>query len=136
MNLLILIIFAILGIIIINSKHFYKGIAIMATLILIVILLLMGYSLNKFKHTKRFPPVIANCPDYWISDSSGCSNPKNLGTLTNSCTGPMDFDTDHYNNATGHCKKSEWAKNCSLTWQGITTNDDICNESAVFDIKY
>ena len=38
----------------------------------------------------------------------------------------MDFTGDHWQGSSGSCNKSKWAKQCDLTWDGITNNDGIC----------
>jgi len=130
MNLVILSIIIIIIITTIYSNSFYRIVIILAVIILIGVLVIVGYALSKIERNNKFPPVTADCPDYWISDTSGCLNPKNLGT----CPGSKNFNTNYFNNHNGNCKKAEWAKNCGLTWQGITTDKNICTDSNMFDI--
>lgn len=131
MNLLILSIIIVLIIITIYSVHFYKIVIILSTIILVIVLTVIGYSLKNFKKNKIFPPITSDCPDHWVADASNCLNVKGLGTCSDT-----NFNTDYYNAHDGNCKKAEWAKNCGLTWQGITTNDNICDDSKIFDITY
>ena len=97
-----------------------------ASIILILLLTFIGYSLYNNRKNQNFPPVIGECPDYWISNNNECSNPHNLGR----CTGPKSFNTKDYMGEGGNCMKSKWAKNCNLTWQGITNNPNICKLTA------
>tara|TARA_B100000524_G_scaffold176551_1_gene90793 strand:+ start:6512 stop:6877 length:366 start_codon:yes stop_codon:yes gene_type:complete len=99
--------------------------AVLLIIALIVFALLMGQS------TKKYPPVTANCPDYWIdlsggieSDGSSCYNVKNLGKAQ--CKKQMDFNSDFWTGDDGKCNKQTWAKACDLTWDGITNGSDFC----------
>jgi hypothetical protein len=108
---------------------------ITSTVILIISLCFIGIALYKQKYSGDYPPIIANCPDYWI-DSSGngarCvvdpNNPN--GNQTANCTGSMDFTQAQWSGqGTGACSKYKWAKTCNLSWDGITNNADICGAS-------
>lgn len=111
---------------------FQNIVLIAATTILIISLCFIGLSLYNQKYKADYPPIIANCPDYWI-DSSGngsqCKQDSNnpIGT----CSGPMDFTAPEWaGQDRGICSKYKWAKSCNLTWDGITNNADICGASA------
>jgi hypothetical protein len=87
-------------------------------LICIVILILIFV----FPNTKQvWPPMIANCPDYFIDlngDGSECVN--NIPINTN-CNNIPNFTTDpQYLGSGGNCAKYNWANQCKLTWDGIT----------------
>ena len=41
----------------------------------------------------------------------------------------MDFNEVPYNTTNGLCAKYKWAKDCDLTWDGITNNKSICNKN-------
>jgi hypothetical protein len=96
--------------------NFQFTVIIVATIILILMLTFVGYALYNNRFNKQFPPVIGECPDYWVSQDNQCTNPRNLGT----CTGPTNFNTKQYKGHDGNKLKSQWAKNCNLTWDGIT----------------
>lgn len=49
--------------------NFQKAITIIAILFLIFILLGMWYIFSKGKSDIKFPPVVAQCPDYWDLDN-------------------------------------------------------------------
>lgn len=102
--------------------NFQKIVIIIAIVLLILMLSFIGYGLYKNKSNRKFPPIIGECPDYWVAKKNECTNPKNLGI----CKGSKNFNTSKFSGDTGDCAKSKWAKNCKLTWQGITTNPDIC----------
>ena len=113
-----------------------------STIILIIALCLIGLSLYRQKYKSDYPPVIANCPDYWIdkSDSgngSKCNIPnfsetdreKYLG-IQSQCMpkddNGVDFSIPYYSGADGLCNKAKWAKSCNLTWDGVSDNPDVC----------
>ena len=64
---------------------FQTIVMITASIILVISLCFIGLALRKQKNSAIFPPVIANCPDYWVVDGSGnntkCINVKDLGTF-------------------------------------------------------
>ena len=113
---------------------FQQIVVTIAIIFLIIFLVYIGYALHKNKFTIAYPPVTANCPDYWEDqsngDSSNCVNKQNLGKATASCAKTMDFSTSLFTNtSTGLCAKSTWAKNCDLTWDGVTNNFKACSSS-------
>ena len=101
-------------------------------IILIGVLLFTGGSGNN-----QWPPVVSECPDYWIDrvDKEGepkkCFNVHNLGK--SSCDNVMDFSTDFWSGSTGDCRKYKWANNCNVTWDGITNNNNICDSDSDSD---
>ena len=107
---------------------FQTIVMITATIILVISLCFIGLALRKQKNSAVFPPVIANCPDYW-TDASGnngskCINEKNIGNT--SCASTMDFSVPMFAGTTGTCTKLKWAQKCNLSWDGITNNPDNC----------
>lgn len=101
-----------------------------AIVLLVVALIFVAVSLYRTKYDVQYPPVQAQCPDYWIyeSQNEGCKNVKGLGNTTSkSC--PMEMKFDKYAEFTGSdalCNKYKWAKKCDLTWDGITNNREAC----------
>lgn len=97
---------------------FYKIVLIIAIILLIALLIFIGVAL-KTQATQTWPPVIGECPDYWV-DTSGnggnCVNVKNLGT----CPKDMNFTTPIFSGTNGNCSRYQWATNCGVTWDGIT----------------
>jgi hypothetical protein len=114
--------------------NFQKIVLIIAFIILIVTLVFMYYALKKATNTETWPPVIADCPDYWVDlsgNGAACFNSHNLGTCNlpsrASDLGPiidknlMNFNQSPYSDPTnGICSKYTWANNCGVTWDGIT----------------
>lgn len=101
--------------------------AIGLTISLIVVFLMIRRQ-NKVK----WPPVVAQCPDWWkaTTDSSGkvaCLNVQNLGK----CTGAFYPDEPQYSGADGLCNKYKWASNCGIQWDGVTYGvDNPCSASS------
>jgi hypothetical protein len=108
---------------------FQTIVMITAAIILVVSLCFIGMALRKQKNSAVFPPVIANCPDYWTDTSgnkgSGCTNDQNIGNL--SCASTMDFSKPMFAGSMGACAKYKWAQQCNLSWDGITNNPGNCD---------
>jgi hypothetical protein len=113
--------------------NFQSSVITISLLVLAVYLLFIGIVLYRNKSKTAYPPVVADCPDYWqdqsIGNSSHCVNKKNLGKP--SCAKIMDFSTSTWSGQRGLCNKSKWAKACDLVWDGITNNTQVCNFSAL-----
>ena len=101
------------------------GVAIIS---LISLFIIFGVMLYYTKSKEIYPPVVANCPDYWLSQQEGkkqlCYNHLNLGK--NSCNKTMNFNNEKWKGVDHICKKQQWAKNCDLTWDGITNSSKQC----------
>ena len=103
---------------------FQKNVLIIALVILIVTLLFIGITIKQTKN-EQWPPIIGDCPDYWI-DLSGnggqCVNVKDLGTCKNTSSGhhTQNFTTPAFTGSNGLCSKYNWATNCGVSWDGIT----------------
>lgn len=100
-----------------------------AIVLLVICLLFIGVALYNNKYNMQFPPVIADCPDYWLDISQGdetkCFNKMSLGS--SSCSKTMNFSGPFWKGIDGLCRKSQWARKCHLTWDGITNNLDACS---------
>jgi|TARA_Y100000992_G_scaffold52929_2_gene31502 hypothetical protein len=103
---------------------FQKNVIIITFILLVLTLLAFGIALYGRKYNQEFPPIVADCPDYWVDMDGVCLNVKNLGK--DSCSNRMDFNNDAWTGADGKCLKNKWAKACDLTWDGITNNNDLC----------
>ncbi|MDA9216561.1 hypothetical protein N9O88_01915 [bacterium] len=103
-----------------------------AVIILILCLIFIGVSLYNTKYNTQYPPVEADCPDYWLDKSDGngsnCVNSQNLGN--SKCQGPMNFSTSFWTGDDGLCRKYQWARKCNLSWDGVTNNQDACDNSS------
>ena len=107
-------------------EKFQRIIIIVAVILLIISLIFIGILMNNNKKTEQWPPLIGDCPDYWVYTSgngSKCVNVKNLGKCTSSSdpgTFSMDFTTSDYIGSRGLCNKYNWANTCGVSWDGIT----------------
>ena len=58
-----------------------------------------------------------------------CYNTHQLGKPSAACTSiptEIDFGTDVYKGNGGLCAKQKWAKQCDITWDGITNVPNAC----------
>jgi hypothetical protein len=105
----------------------FQGIILSISVILfIIVVLLIGFVLYKGKSNQKWPPLIGDCPDYWLDMSgngSKCVNVKDLG----SCVAKpgekhltMDFSINPYIGNNSACSKYKWASKCGVSWDGIT----------------
>lgn len=112
---------------------FQKITMTVAVIILIICLAFIGYSLNSSKYNTQYPPVISDCPDYWKDmsdgDASNCVNTQ-TGLGDPGCETTMDFSSSFWTGDDGLCRKSQWAKKCNLTWDGVTNNSKACTSTS------
>jgi hypothetical protein len=106
---------------------FQQIVIMIAIVLLIICLIFIGVSLYRNKSSVQYPPVVANCPDYWLDEStdttSKCVNAKNLGNST--CQKMYDFSSSAWSGDRGLCAKKKLAQECDLTWDGVTNNSSI-----------
>ena len=107
--------------------NFQKIVLTIATVLLIVILVVIGVSLSKASVEENWPPVVGECPDYWV-DMSGngeaCFNSHSLGKCNIPSEGnpnSMNFNISPFTEDNGTCAKYTWANKCQVTWDGITS---------------
>jgi hypothetical protein len=106
-------------------ETFQKIVLYSAIIILIVVLIIIGIAFSYAKND-QWPPIVPECPDYWIADGSGnntqCINVKDLGTCSANGTQhlTMNFNNAPFTGDNGSCAKYTWANNCNVTWDGIT----------------
>lgn len=107
--------------------NFQKIVLIIASVILILMLTIIGILIDRNEKKMKFPPVVPDCPDYWIDtspdNSMKCENVKNLGSCNEKV---MDFSTSFWKGSEGNCRKYKYARKCNITWDGITNNENIC----------
>ena len=110
---------------------FHKTVMLISIVILVFALILIGVTLYKQKYSNdvKFPPVIADCPDYWKNISTDnkimCENVKSLG----SCPGVKDFSASEFSGTSGLCGKQKWAESCGVFWDGVTNNSALCDDT-------
>jgi hypothetical protein len=94
---------------------------------LIVLFIVLIISFFQMKKNQKYPPVIGGCPDYWelkeVDGKPVCVNKHNLGI----CGKKASFTDAEFVGPDALCKKAQWAKSCNLTWDGITTDANVCN---------
>jgi hypothetical protein len=107
--------------------NFQKLVITISIIVLIITLIFIGLSLSKSSHSETWPPIVGDCPDYWI-DMSGngekCLNAKSLGTCnipTQSNDNAMNFNQNEFSGNNETCAKYKWATACNVTWDGITS---------------
>jgi hypothetical protein len=83
-------------------------------------------ALSYAKNSEEWPPIISDCPDYWMIDGSGnnakCVNVKDLGRCPPKGDDKhltMNFNIAPYVGSNSNCAKYTWANNCGLAWDGI-----------------
>ena len=104
---------------------FQKIVMGVALVLLIIVLVFISISIANSKYTKKFPPVVAECPDYWLREKNLCVNKKKLGNAN--CHSDMDFtNSAQWEGGDGLCNKQKWAKGCNLVWDGVTNNVHAC----------
>ncbi len=104
--------------------NFQQIVILIASILLILTLVFIGYSLHNNRFNKKFPPIIGECPDFWVAEKEKCKNPKNLGN----CRGVMNFNDNRFKGHDGNCNKSKWANNCNVSWSGITNDPNVCKD--------
>lgn len=107
--------------------NFQKIVLVVAIVLLIILLVIIGIALSKATYGDTWPPVVGDCPDYWV-DMSGngaaCLNTHSLGRCNLPSEGnpnTMNFNKDPFTGDDGTCAKYKWAKSCKVTWDGITS---------------
>lgn len=107
-------------------ESFQKFVLFSAIIILIIALVFIGVALKQ-STLQNWPPMVPDCPDYWLIDGSGnnttCTNIKDLGTCPpkgNQKHLTMNFNIPAFTGSNEMCAKYSWAKKCGVSWDGIT----------------
>ena len=105
--------------------NFQKKALGVALLILTFCIAVMSYA-NFKNQAIEFPPLINDCPDYFVHD------PDAAGGATCTATSGVYSATDSRfitltgdflpTNANSMCKKKAWAQENAVTWDGITND--------------
>ena len=125
---------------------FQSIVVIIAIILLIGCLIFIGIALSKTKNDGQWPPIVGECPDYWVDTSgngSNCVNVRNLGTCKTGGNGvspagkniAMNFTVAPYIGSAGTCTKYTWANSCGVTWDGITSGISNPCATAVSNAK-
>jgi len=109
---------------------FQKILLSISVITLIIILIVIGIGLSKASKSNSWPPIVGECPDYWV-DMSGngeaCVNTNSLGRCNlpkegdEGTEGSMNFNQKPFIGNNGICSKYNWATECKVTWDGITS---------------
>ena len=116
---------------------FQKTVLTIAVIVLIIILIIVAITLRSSKDDEVWPPVVGDCPDYWV-DTSGnggnCVNVKYLGTCGPASPANKNVVTNFQNaqkmdfSSQSTCQKYTFATNCGIVWDGITgTQNNPCS---------
>ena len=123
-------------------ETFHKVVIGIALVVLIILLVAVGFLLNKTKDNMVYPPSANKCPDYWLEDPSGC---KIMGTNNGELdysnvigdpivnfddktddnyflqSGSKWFNTDGetYTEYSDICAKQAWANRYNVKWDGV-----------------
>ncbi len=91
---------------------------ILGAMFLVLVISLSLITFASSRKLKDFPPTLNQCPDFFTFDGTNCNFP-NMDSI--------NITTDDYvsTNANSLCKKKAWAIEHSVTWDGITNNDNI-----------
>ena len=113
-----------------RRKHpFNITLTLVAIVVSIIFLVIVGVKFYLNRYNITFPPVIADCPDYWLDESDDdtikCVNVKNIGK--EGCPKTMNFSDSRFKGNNGLCRKYKWAKRCDITWDGISQLEDTCS---------
>ena len=120
--------------------NFNRTVLVVATILLILGLIIIGFFIVTSIQDSEYPPVISDCPDYWDvtyngNDKVECrSNSINSGITTDSsCNNyPVSlFTASGSTDADIICEKNKWAKKCNIHWDGITNNSQACINTTI-----
>lgn len=104
--------------------NFQKIVSYTAIFLFILLMVILGYLMMLAKKNTKYPPQVGDCPDYWQKDATTgrCLNVQNLGI---NCPSPANFSGPEYLGVDGRKNKCNFAKNCSIEWDGIS-NVGLC----------
>jgi hypothetical protein len=110
------------------EMSFQKAVLMIAVVFLILFLVLIGVALKNSTSDQEWPPIVGNCPDFWVDlsgNGSMCFNSHHLGGCnipTPEDKNTMNFNQAPFNGSDGACAKYQWAssRKCNVTWDGIT----------------
>ena len=117
---------------------FYDTSIVVAGVVLALFLGIIAYMMHTSTNTLAYPPVIAQCPDYWkkgVNDDGEevCENVLGVG-LSNISDGVdcTSFTTDKFSVFTNTLERMQqqksYAETCNIAWDGITNNVKVLTE--------
>lgn len=101
-----------------KKMTFQRWILVIFIIGLLISAIIFSYSIRSTIKKKKWPPVIANCPDYWIDqtgDGSKCVSVSFNESNGSSCSGTVDFSNMNL------CQKYKQMQKCkTIIWEGVT----------------
>lgn len=114
--------------------NFQQTVLLVAGIFLVVMFIIIIVSFLLVNKKSKYPPIVGECPDFWemqidpTDNKPKCINPHRLGNITTTgCDGSKDFNTIDFSGIDGNCRKATWARNCNLSWDGLTNNSNVCS---------
>ena len=106
--------------------NFQKIVIVIAIILLILALAFIGTAISNEKNTHDFPPVIAECPDYWTHDveQNKCINVHELGRGGRGGKAIKELDVKYLNDYPMCFKKGAF-NGANISWDGITNNPKL-----------
>ena len=96
-----------------------KTLTIAGILLLICIVIMIIIFL--FPNTKQvWPPMVANCPDYYNDTNGDGSSCTSMFVSVGSSCQTLNFSDPKYIGSNGSCEKYNKANACRISWDGIT----------------
>jgi len=108
------------------ALNFQRIVLFLALIALVIICVIAAYAMKQHKSEAAWPPVVGDCPDYWVDlsgNGAACFNSHRLGKCnlpTEDGKNTMDFTAAAFTGSDGDCAKYKWADACKVTWDGIT----------------
>lgn len=99
--------------------NFQKICIIIACVLLVILFSIIAVSFNSSYSKAIWPPIIANCPDYWNDlngDGTACVNVKGLGNNSSVTSKTQQVDFTNYSS----CNKYNYCNTNEITWDGIS----------------
>jgi hypothetical protein len=117
--------------------NFNKSVLIVASVLLILGLIIIGFFITKSIENSSYPPIISDCPDYWDvaynADNKKICTPNSINDGKTSCRNyPLaNFTAFGSTEADILCAKKKWAKDCNIHWDGVTNNSQACLKTTI-----
>jgi hypothetical protein len=120
---------------------FYLIVLGVASLILILLLAFMGWTISNANKTTKYPAISLSCPDNWTPDTvtpGVCNAPgtgkyNHLATIPTNTPGYVDSDSINFSNdmwsgsgLNPTCSKKKWAFDNKIAWDSVT-NAAFCS---------
>lgn len=115
-------------------ETFYLIVLGIASLILILLLAFMGWTIGNANKTTKYPTISLSCPDNWTPDATAgvCNAPgsgkyNDLATIPLNTPGYVDANSVNFSNdmwsgsgLNPTCAKKKWADANKIRWDSVT----------------